>query len=395
MTAQRRYIRCNRVLKRQEMMNHLPLRLLPLALALVLCACSKPDPAATAASQTLLLAPEDQITLQSGALASGPSITGTIQPERRADLRAEVSAVVLQVLKDNGDSVARGDLLVRLDDTAIRDNLTSADEAVRASVQAFEQAERQFQRLKTLRESGMASTQQLEDAEIRRNNAQSDLSAARTRVVQARQQLERTLARAPFAGIVSERKVSPGDTAQVGKELLKVMDPNSMRFEGLVSADAIADVKIGQTVSFQVNGSGPQEFSGLVKRINPSANAATRQVEVMVEFAAGKQPRLAGLYAEGRIETSRKTALMVPALARSREGDQVSVWRMQDAAVHKVGLTLGGRDPRRGDFVALSGVSEGDQLIRNPGPALKEGQKVEIRAAVAGAPSVAASAAGR
>ena len=193
-------------------MNQLPLRLLSFALALLLCACSKTDPASTTlVSQPLLIAAEDLVTLQSGGLASGPPITGTVQPERRADLRAEVSAVVLQVLKDNGDSVARGDLLVRLDDTAIRDSLASAEEAVRAAVQSFDQAERQFQRLKTLRESGMASTQQLEDAEIRRNNGQSDVSAAKTRVVQARQQLERTLARAPFAGIVSERKVSPGE----------------------------------------------------------------------------------------------------------------------------------------------------------------------------------------
>jgi RND family efflux transporter MFP subunit len=378
------------------MMNQLSLRLFPLAVALLLCACNKTAPgAATAASQPLLIAAEDLVTLQSGGLASGPSITGTVQPERRADLRAEVSAVVLQVLKDNGDSVRAGDLLVRLDDTAIRDNLASAEEAVRASVQSFDQAERQFQRLKTLRESGMASTQQLEDAEIRRNNGQSDVSAAKTRVVQARQQLERTLARAPFAGIVSERKVSAGDTAQIGKELLKVMDPTSLRFEGLVSADAIGEVKVGQAVIFQVNGYGSQEFSGRVKRINPSANAATRQVEVMVEIATDKQPRLAGLYAEGRVETSRKTALVVPALALAREGDKVFAWRVQGGAVQKVAVTLGERDPRRGDYVVLGGVKEGEQLIRNPTSALKEGQKVEMRAAAASAPSAAASSAGK
>ena len=376
-------------------MNPLRFRLLLLALSLLVCACSKPESASTIASQPLLIAAEDLVTLQSGGLASGPSITGTVQPERRADLRAEVSAVVLQVLKDNGDSVRAGDLLVRLDDTAIRDSLTSADEAVRAAVQSFDQAERQFQRMKTLRESGMASTQQLEDAEIRRNNGQSDVSAAKTRVVQARQQLERTLARAPFAGIVSERKVSPGDTAQIGKELLKVMDPTSLRFEGLVSADAIGEVKVGQAVIFQVNGYGSQEFSGRVKRINPSANAVTRQVEVMVEMASDKQPRLAGLYAEGRVETSRRTALIVPALALSREGDKVFAWRVQGGAVQKISLSLGERDPRRGDFVVLGGVKEGEQLIRNPTSALKEGQKVEMRAAAASAPSAAASSAGK
>ena len=64
-------------------------------------------------------------------------------------------------------------------------------------------------------------------------------------MVTARQQLERTEVRAPFDGIVSDRKVSAGDTAQIGKELVKVIDPTSLRFEGLVSADSIGEVKAG------------------------------------------------------------------------------------------------------------------------------------------------------
>jgi len=232
---------------------------LVLFLALTLAACGK-GPAApqkganAAAGQALLLSSEDVVTIRSSALASGPVITGSVQPERRADLRAEVSAVVLQVPRENGDVVRRGDLLVRLDDTAIRDGLASAESASRAAAQAFEQAERQFQRMTTLRTSGMASAQQLEDAEVRRNNAQSDLEGAKTRVVLARQQLQRTEVRAPFDGVVSDRKASAGDTAQVGKELVKVIDPASMRFEGLVSADSIGAVKAGQAVSFRVNG---------------------------------------------------------------------------------------------------------------------------------------------
>ena len=190
-----------------------------------------------------------------------------MQPERRADLRAEVSAVVLQVLKENGDPVRRGDLLVRLDNTAIRDNLNSAEASARAAVQAYEQAERQFQRLAKLQTSGMVSTQAVEDVEIRRNDTQSDLEAARTREAVARQQLQRTEVRAPFDGIVSDRKVSAGDTAQVGKELLKVIDPRSMRLEGLVSADSIGAVKTGQAVVFHVHGYSQQEFIGKVTRV--------------------------------------------------------------------------------------------------------------------------------
>lgn len=372
--------------------------LLVVMVAATLIACGKSseqsDKGAGAASvRPLLISPEDLLTVRSNALVSGPSITGSVQPERRADLRAEVSAVVLQVLKENGDAVRRGDLLVRLDDTAIRDSLTSAEASARAAGQAYEQAERQFARMTTLRTSGMASAQALEDAEIRRNNAQSDLAAAKTRTVQARQQLQRTEARAPFDGIVSDRKVSAGDTAQIGKELVKVIDPRSMRFEGLVSADNIGEVKVGQPVVFRVNGYGEQDFTGKITRLNPAANATTRQVEILVEFTdPGHQPRLAGLYAEGRIETHSTTGLTIAATALVKDGDKAFAWRLKDNALQKAGLVIGDRDPRSGDFVLKSGLAEGDRLIRHPAATLKDGQKVEMAAAPNLSPRPAAAA---
>ena len=358
--------------------------------ATFVAACGKGPAAAdkNAAINTrpLLISPEDVFIVRSSALASGPTITGTVQPERRADLRAEIQAVVLQVLKENGDAVRRGDLLVRLDNTAIRDSLSSADASTRAAEQAFVQAERQFQRMTTLRSSGMASAQALDDAETRRNNAQSDLAAAKTRAAQARQQLTRTEARAPFDGIVSDRKVSAGDTAQIGKELVKVIDPDSMRLEGLVSADRIGDVKAGQPVSFRVNGYGEQQFVGKVRRVNPSANATTRQVEVLVDFVGTKQPKLAGLYAEGQIEAASSNSLTIPAGALVRDGDKSLAWRLNGNALQKITLVMGVRDARTGDFAVRSGLSEGDKLIRNPTSALKDGQTIEV-AAINAAPS--------
>src|SRR5688500_18521087 len=129
--------------------------------------CQKPQAGEKkeAEAAPLLLASEVVVSLKNSALTSGPSITGSIQPERRADLRAEVQAVVMQVLRENGDQVRRGDMLVRLDDTAIRDALASAEAASRAAELAFDQATRQFERMKTLRASGMASAQALDDAE--------------------------------------------------------------------------------------------------------------------------------------------------------------------------------------------------------------------------------------
>ena len=331
-----------------------------------------------ASGPALLLSAEDLITLKNNALASGPAITGSVQPERRADLRAEVSAVVVAVLKENGDPVKRGDLLVRLDDTSIRDSLTSAIASEKAASQAFDQAERQFQRMSTLRTTGVVSAQQVEDAENRRNTAQSDREAARSRVVTARQQLERTEVRAPFDGIVSDRKVSNGDTAQIGKELLQVIDPTSMRFEGLVSADSIGEVKAGQPVVFRIHGFSDRDFNGTIMRVSPAANATTRQVEVLVKFDDKKaQPTVAGLYGEGRIETRMTAALTLPPSAVVREGDAAYAWRVKDRVLQKVSLNIGDKDARSGDFVLKGGVAEGDRVLKYPNSTLQNGQSVE------------------
>lgn len=350
------------------------------ALAFALAGCNRIGADAKsqgAAAPTIQVAPEDVFTVKAGPLSAGPLVTGSIQPERRADLRAEVSAVVMGVLKENGQPVNRGDLLVRLDDTSIRDSLVSAQEAERAAQQAYDQAERQHQRMKTLRGQGMASAQQLEDAEIRRNTTQSDLSAAKTRVVSARQMLQRTEVRAPFDGIVADRKVSAGDTAQVGKELLKVIDPRSLRFEGFVSSDAIQSVKVGQNVSLRVNGYGNQEFAGRLKFVSPTANPTTRQVQVIVEIAGEAPARLAGLYAEGRVESSTSTALLIPDSAIVRDAERAFVWRIKGNVLQKVALTLGDRDARRGDYVVRAGLAEGDRLLRQPVATLKDGQGVK------------------
>jgi membrane fusion protein, multidrug efflux system len=377
----------------------------PVALMLVvsvLTACNKPDvsgkaadKAASAASgkadaavqkpqPTLLLATEDLLTLAPRTVASGPVVSGTLQPERKADLRAEVAAVVLKVSKENGETVRAGERLVQLDDTAIRDSLASADAAVRTATQTLEQNERQVVRLKTLQQQGMTSAQALEDAENRRNAAQSELVAARSRVVAARQQLQRTEVRAPFDGVVSERKASVGDTVQVGKELLKVIDPRSMRFEGLVSADRIGELKVGQAVNFRVNGYTQGDFAGKVRRIDAAANAVTRQVAVVIDFKeVGNAPKVAGLFAEGRIETGSSQALLLPEGAVGRAGDAAWVWRIASGSagvVNKVSVKLGERDTRTGMLPILQGLAAGDRVLRAPGSTLADGQKFETAA---------------
>jgi len=173
-----------------------------------------------------------------------------------------------------------------------------------------------------------------------------------------------------------------------------VIDPGSMRFEGLVSADRMGDIRAGQAVLFRINGFDKNDFSGKVRHVDASADAVTRQVAVIVDFAPGTAPRVAGLYAEGRIAAGTGTALVLPETAVVREGDKAYVWRLGPGnALAKAPVTLGERDARLGNVVILSGIASGDRLLRTPGSTLVAGQKFELAKPPAPAASVAPGAA--
>jgi RND family efflux transporter MFP subunit len=357
-----------------------------LCIASTLVACKKPDANADKAveSVALSLGTEDILQLGTADHGTGPVISGSLQPELRADLRAEVSATVIKVHKENGEPVRKGDLLVTLDSSVLRDNLSSAEESLRAAAQSLDGAERQYQRMKSLQAQGMVSMQGLEESEIKRNAAQSEHVASKARVAAAKQQLERTEVRAPFTGVVSARKASAGDTAQIGKELIQVIDPSSMRFEGQVSADQMGVVKVGQRVNFRINGvaqNGDQLANrGVVKRIDGAANPITRQVSVIVEINSKDRPPVVGLYAEGVVETLTKPAVMVSESSLRREGDKVFAWILDGNKIVKRAIQLGDRDTRLGEWVVTSGLAAGDKILRNNGSSLKDGQVFTLRA---------------
>lgn len=374
-------------------MNTIKLTLIAFCIASTLTACSKPEVAKVQeeGAKPLQLVPQDLLTLSESTLSRGPVISGSLQPVVKAELNAEVSGIVMQVLKDNGDLVKTGDVLVKLDQTTYRDKLLSAQEAERSAIVTLEQSNRQLKRMQSLSKQSLVTQEGLEAAENKANQAQSDLASARARLVEARQQMEKTEVKAPFSGVVATRKVSAGDTAQVGKGLMVLIDPASIRFEGYVAADRVGQVKVGNKVTFKVNGYSGQFFTGVVERINPLANESTRQVQLLVSMDLKEQSLVAGLYAEGHVEAQNSNALMVPESALIREGDKHFVWQFANNELKKTPVELGGKDERWGTQEVLSGITSGAQILRHPQGALTDGGKAELAVADSSTPDQTAA----
>lgn len=349
-------------------------------LAFIISACTGPKPETDESNsevKSISLMAADMIQVAQSELSQGPMISGSLQPVTKAELNAEVSGIVTKIFKDNGDYVKAGELLVQLDQTTYRDKLLSAQESERSASVTADQAQKQLRRMQQLNKQNLVTAEVLEAAEIKANQASSDLASAKARLVEARQQLERTEVRAPFSGVISARKASAGDTAQIGKALMVMIDPSSMRFEGFIAADQVGSVKVGQSVNFKVNGYPNQRFTGTINRINPQANELTRQVQVFVELS--KQDSLvAGLYAEGFIDVAIQQSVMLDASAVVREGDNTFVWLVANNKLTKLPVKLGIRDPRFGTFQVLDGVKVGDAILRHPVGGVKDGIAVTI-----------------
>ncbi|HEX4509644.1 MAG TPA: efflux transporter periplasmic adaptor subunit, partial [Burkholderiaceae bacterium] len=120
-----------------------------------------------------------------------------------------------------------------------------------------------------------------------------------------------------------------------------------------------------------------------------SADATTRQVALIVDFAPGTAPQIAGLYAEGRIVTAQGKAVLLPENTVAREGDKAFVWKVDDKKLRKTPVTLGDRDARLGEVVIDAGLAVGDRVLRNPGSELVDGQKVQLTGVAGGLPTVA------
>ena len=129
-----------------------------------------------------------------------------------------------------------------------------------------------------------------------------------------------------------------------------------------------------------------------MRHVDASADSVTRQVAVIVDFAPGTAPKVAGLYAEGQISSGATQSLLLPEAAVVKEGDKAYVWRLTASTLAKTPVKLGERDPRLGNVVILSGIAPGDRVLRTPGSTLANDQKFEMAKPVAPAVPVAPGA---
>jgi RND family efflux transporter MFP subunit len=328
---------------------------------------------------TVLLSPENIMIVDSANLSSGPTISGSLQPDRAAAIRAEVGGSVIQTLAEEGQRVGRGTLLLRIDDTAIRDMWLSARSGVTTAEQAAAVAQRNLERSQRLADAGAIAESALESARIAASSADAQLADARARLAQAEKQLAATQVKSPLAGIISARSVNAGDVVAPGAPLYTVVDPSSMRLEAAVAAAQLGSIRLGAPVEFAVTGYPSRSFRGRVDRINPTVDPATGQVVISASLPNDGGQLVGGVFAQGRVGTEATVALAVPADAVAIDGPSASVLRIRNGVVERVAVQLGLRDEQAELFEVREGLARGDTILVGAAQGFTPGTPVRIQ----------------
>jgi membrane fusion protein (multidrug efflux system) len=363
-------------------------------LVLAAAACSGGDEGAAEAAEkapekVTVLGANDVAAAQMTELAAGVALTGSLEPFRIAEVKSQVPGVVRGLSVDRGSPVRAGQVLARIEAQGIQSQAAGARSGVAAAQAQLSLAQRQMESARTLFQAGAMSELDFRAAEAQYQAAQAQLAGARSTSAGAAEQAGRTAVTAPFAGQVSARTANEGEAVNVGQTLLTVVSSQFLELRGQVPVDQANQVRPGQPAEFTLTAFPGRTFSGTVARVDPVADAGTRQVGVTLRLPNPGGELIAGMFASGRVVTAGgQQALVVPAAAVRGQGADQYVLVVQGDSVVRRPVTPGARDDARGVVAIMSGVEAGEQVIVSPGM-VPAGSKVRVQAAAAAAPASA------
>jgi len=347
-------------------------------------ACKGTETAKSATTpNAMIVGPENIAVVKAEQIRSGPALSGTLQPEQQATVRAEVGGTVLQAVVEQGTRVNKGQLLARIDDAALRESELSARAAVTTAQSSVDLTKRQVERNEALLKAGAIAER---DVEISRNQysaAEAQMANAKAQLANAMKQLSKSTIEAPFTGIVSARTVSAGDVVQPGAALYTIVNPSTMRLEASVSADQLSAVRFGIPVDFTVSGYPTRHFTGRITNINPVADPATRQVRIIVSLPNENGVLVGGLFADGHVASEVRSAPVLPIAAVDERGLRPFVMRIKNGVVQKSEVELGIRDAATETVEIRSGVQPGDTILLGAARGISEKTPVKVSAVAA------------
>ena len=305
----------------------------------------------------------EAVKVITAALPQTITAVGSLRSDESITVRPEVAGRISAIAFNEGQRVAKGATLVKLDPS-----INEADvQQARANLKL---AQSKFDRATDLAKSNFISGQAKDEAENNLRVAEASLQLAEAK-------LAKTEIKAPFAGIIGLRVMSVGDYVKEGADIvnLEAIDPLKVDFR--VPEIYMRQVQVGQALEVALDALPGKTYEGKVFAINPLVDATGRSIVIRALVKNADTALRPGMFARVRLITrDQQDALVVPEQAIVPQGDEKFVFRIVDGKALRTRVTVGQR--RDGKAEIVSGLAAGDTVVSAGQLKLRDGVAVAV-----------------
>lgn len=283
---------------------------------------------------------------------------GTVVADQKATIAARLTATVVEVLVEVGQSVEKGDVLLRLESDDLNARVVQTEQSLSSSQAQLNAARKEYLRIKELLTKKLVPQAQFDEAESRLKTATANLEQAKAAVSEAETTFGFSIITAPFDGVITHKPINSGDTATPGMALLSMYNPNSLIVEANVAESVMPALSIGGSLAVEIP-TYQLVLDASIDEIAPAADSGSRSylIRLGIDTDYTLYP---GNFARVSIDLGSEKVLKVPVAAIYQVGQLDYVKVVEGDTLHTRLVQLGD------DFRVRKGLTEGDVVVLNP-----------------------------
>jgi RND family efflux transporter MFP subunit len=304
-------------------------------------------------------------------------LNGVVEPERKVEVYARLSAYVKEILKEEGAYVKENDILALLDDTEIKIGFEQAKIQLEQAKLSLEEAEANYLRNQELIKRELISEQEFQTQEAVYKQRQLDYQNRQQNYKDLELQLNYTKIRALSEGFITERLIEVGSRVNANQQVYTIEDFKPLLIRVYVPTSDAINLRNGMSAEVTTEVLRGAEFDGKVTLINPRIDVQTGTVKVTVEVVDNSFRLKPGMFVEVRIAVGAKeNVLVIPRQAVLYKQNKTYVFILNGEQVSQREILLGLTEE---DQVEVTdGLSEGDVIVTVGVDGLKDGQRVDV-----------------
>ncbi len=338
-----------------------------------------PTPPTAALVPSIELATSDVFTARTQTLKLGIAVSGALKASESAIVKARVAGELQELSVREGDRVQAGQVIARIEPVEYQARVRQAQQQADAAKAQVDIAQRQFDNNQALVNQGFISQTALLTSQASLNGATATHAAALAALDLANKSLADATLRSPLSGVVAQRLAQPGERVAIEARLVEVINLSQLELEAALTAEDASLVRVGMTAQLQVDGVDAP-ITAKVLRINPSAQIGSRSILVYLGIK-GREGLRQGQFAQGTLGTQSLQVMAVPVDSVRTDKPQPYVQVVQDGKVAHITVRTDVRsEGERQTLVAVTGVTEGTQVLSGGVGAVREGVHVKFTA---------------